>query len=72
MLLKKIAAAVAVVGVVVPVALAVRKQVNMRAVRSKLAKAKEAGRKVPHAAKPRRARRIARHLAKKIGHPASA
>lgn len=67
MVLKRIAAAITIVGVVVPVALAVRKQLNMRSVRSKLANAREAGRKVPHAGKPRRARRIARHLAKKIG-----
>ncbi|MEP6653404.1 MAG: hypothetical protein ABJA82_08605 [Myxococcales bacterium] len=71
MLLKKIVGAIALAGAAVPVALVVRKQLNMRAALSKLAKAKEAGRKTPHASKPRKARRIARHLAKTMGDAAT-
>lgn len=61
------AVAVAVAGAAIPIALAVRKRLNVRAVQLKLSEAKEAARKVPHAAKPRKARRIARHLAKTLG-----
>lgn len=64
---KVIAGVVAIAGAMVPIVLAVRKQLGVRAVRGKLAQAKEAARKIPHAAKPRKARRIARHLAKTLG-----
>jgi len=66
MLLKKIVGAVALVGAVVPVVLAVRKRLNIRTTRNLLAAAMEAGRKAPHEGKPRKARRLARHLAKKL------
>lgn len=61
---KKIVAATAIVSAIVPAVMVVRKRLKMLADRNKLSRAKAAGRKVPHAAKPRKARRIARHLAK--------
>lgn len=64
---KTIAGVVAIVGAAIPIALAVRKRLGVRAVRTQLAEAKEAARKLPHAGKPRKARRIARHLAKTLG-----
>lgn len=67
MILKKIVGAMAIVGAAVPIALVVRKRLGLRATQTELAKAREAGRKAPHAGKPRKARRIARHLAKNLG-----
>jgi hypothetical protein len=63
-LAKKIAAVAAIAGAVVPVALALRKRLKKVSVKNALVTAREAARKVPHQGKPRKARRIARHLAK--------
>jgi hypothetical protein len=64
---KVLAGAFALAGAAVPIVMALRKRMGIHAARTKLAEAKEAARKIPHAAKPRKARRIARHLAKTLG-----
>jgi len=63
---KRFAIAGAVVAAVVPALAFARKRVKASSARKVLTRAKAEGRKVTHAPKPRRERRIARHLAKSI------
>jgi hypothetical protein len=63
---KKVAIVGAVVAAIVPAFAFARKRVKAASARKTLMRAKADGRKVAHTAKPRKARRIARHLAKSM------
>jgi hypothetical protein len=63
---KKIAIVGAVVAAVVPAVAFARKRVKASSARKTSMRAKTEGRKIAHAAKPRKARRIVRHLAKSV------
>lgn len=66
---RKIGAVAAIVGALVPIALAMRRRFKRLGggTRTAVASAREAARKLPHHGKPRKARRLARHLAKTVG-----
>jgi hypothetical protein len=63
---KRVAIVGAVVAAIVPAIAFARKRVKASSARKTLMRAKTEGRKIAHAPKPRKARRISRHLAKSV------